>query len=180
MYIECCVAHVQCTDGYIHFMKCTDIAEPGTYIDMSFWLQLFLFRPGWLACRLGLAAAWCHAYSSASTLVKSATALGLARSLFTTVIIPPPPGPASPLPLQCRPHSSCPQGWGPVEAPPSRMLLLLPRPAVWWGWWRRRQLQRQRRLQRRRLAQVWSSNLCLTTLDLVQPLALTTPLISSK
>ncbi len=46
--IECCVAHhdVQCTDGYIHFMKCTDIAETqGTYIDMSFqvWLQLFLF-----------------------------------------------------------------------------------------------------------------------------------------
>ncbi len=73
-YIECCVAHVtvQCTDGYIHFMKCTDIlvAEPGTYIDVSFWMQLF-DSPGWLAChgRLGLAAAWCHAYSSSSTQV---------------------------------------------------------------------------------------------------------------
>jgi hypothetical protein len=43
MYMECCVAHAQCTDGYLHFMKCTDIAEPGTNIDMSFWLQLFLF-----------------------------------------------------------------------------------------------------------------------------------------
>ena len=31
LYIECCVAHVQCTDGYIHFMKCTDIAEPKMY-----------------------------------------------------------------------------------------------------------------------------------------------------
>jgi hypothetical protein len=41
----CCVAHVQCTDGYIHFMKCTDIAEPGMYIDISFWIQLF-YVPG--------------------------------------------------------------------------------------------------------------------------------------
>ncbi len=66
LYIVCCVAHVQCTDGYIHFMKCADIAEPGTYIDISFWVQLF-YSPGWLACWLGLAAAWCHAYSSSST-----------------------------------------------------------------------------------------------------------------
>jgi hypothetical protein len=43
MYIEYCVAHVQCPEGYIHFMKCADIAEQSTYIDMSFWLQLFLF-----------------------------------------------------------------------------------------------------------------------------------------
>ncbi len=42
LYIEYCVAHVQCTDGDIHFMKCTDIAEPGTYIDISFLLQLAL------------------------------------------------------------------------------------------------------------------------------------------
>ena len=36
----------------------------------SFWLQLFDFS-GWLAChgRLGLAAAWFHAYSSSSTRV---------------------------------------------------------------------------------------------------------------
>jgi hypothetical protein len=68
LYIECYVAHVQCTDGYRHFMKCTDIAEPGTYIDISFWLQLF-YSPSWLAYRLGLAAAWCHAYSSSSTRV---------------------------------------------------------------------------------------------------------------
>jgi hypothetical protein len=66
LYIECCVAHVQCTDGYIHFMKCTDIAEPGTHNDISFWMQLFDL-PCLLACRLGLAAAWCHAYSSSST-----------------------------------------------------------------------------------------------------------------
>ncbi len=65
-----CVADVQCTDGYIHFMKCTDcdIVELGTYTDISFWLQLF-YLPCWLACRLGLAAAWCHTYSSSSTLV---------------------------------------------------------------------------------------------------------------
>jgi hypothetical protein len=39
LYIEYCVAHVQCTD--IHFMKCTNIAEPGTHNDISFWMQLF-------------------------------------------------------------------------------------------------------------------------------------------
>jgi hypothetical protein len=39
-------------------MKCTDIAEPGTYIDISFEIQLF-DSPGWLACWLGLAAAAC-------------------------------------------------------------------------------------------------------------------------
>ena len=69
LYIKCYVAYVQCTDGYRHFMKCTDIAEPCTYIDVSsFWLLLF-DSPGWLACRLGLAAAWCHAHSSSSTKV---------------------------------------------------------------------------------------------------------------
>ena len=41
----------------MHFMKCTDIIEMGTYADVSFWLQLF-YSPGLLACRLGLAAAW--------------------------------------------------------------------------------------------------------------------------
>jgi hypothetical protein len=70
LYIKCYVAHVQCTNGYRHFIKCTDIAEPGTYIDISsFWLLLF-YSPGWLACMLGLAAARCHAaVSSSSTLV---------------------------------------------------------------------------------------------------------------
>ena len=69
LYIECChcAAHVQCTDGYIHFMKCTDIVETCTYIDMSFWMLLF-DSPCWLAaCRLGLAAAWCHSYSSSGS-----------------------------------------------------------------------------------------------------------------
>jgi hypothetical protein len=40
------------TDGYIHFITCTDIVELGTYTDISFWLRLQLFDlPGWLACR---------------------------------------------------------------------------------------------------------------------------------
>ena len=67
--------NVPCTDGYIHFMNCTDIDEQCTYIvqlctytDISFRLQLFDL-PNWLACWLGLAAAWCHTYSSSSTLV---------------------------------------------------------------------------------------------------------------
>jgi hypothetical protein len=42
---------------YIHFMKCTDMVELCTYMDVSFWLQLF-YSPCQLACRLGLAAAW--------------------------------------------------------------------------------------------------------------------------
>ena len=44
-------------------MKCTDIVETCTYIAVSFWMQLF-DSPGWLACRLGLAAALCQAYDS--------------------------------------------------------------------------------------------------------------------
>ena len=70
MYVKVCLADVPCTDGYIHFMKCTDITELCTYTDVSFWVQLF-DSPGWLACRLGLpvAAARCHAYSNSSTLV---------------------------------------------------------------------------------------------------------------
>ena len=31
MYIHVCTANVLCTEGYIHFMKCTDIVEHGTY-----------------------------------------------------------------------------------------------------------------------------------------------------
>jgi hypothetical protein len=73
LYIKCYVAHVQCTDGYRHFIKCTDIAEPGTYIAKpgtyfaepgSCRIQLFDL-PGLLACNLGLAAA----YSSSSSQV---------------------------------------------------------------------------------------------------------------
>ncbi len=39
----------QCTDGYIHVMKCTDMAEPGKHNEMSFWMQLFYLRsqPAW-------------------------------------------------------------------------------------------------------------------------------------
>jgi hypothetical protein len=48
-----------------------------TYTDISFWLQPELsYLPCWLACRLGLAAACCHAYSSASTQVYLISALG--------------------------------------------------------------------------------------------------------
>ena len=31
MYIHVCTVNVWCTEGYIHFMKCTDIVEHGTY-----------------------------------------------------------------------------------------------------------------------------------------------------
>ncbi len=38
----------QWTDGYIHFMKCTDIIELCTYTqaDVSFWFQLFFCPAG--------------------------------------------------------------------------------------------------------------------------------------
>ena len=68
LYIPVCTADVGCTDGYVHYMKCTDILELCTYTDVPFWFQLFDL-PCWLACRQGLAAARCHAYSSSSTLV---------------------------------------------------------------------------------------------------------------
>ncbi len=32
MYVKVCTADVPCTDGYIHFKKCTDILELCTYI----------------------------------------------------------------------------------------------------------------------------------------------------
>ena len=35
MYIHVCTANVLCTEGYIHFMKCTDIVEHGTYIAQT-------------------------------------------------------------------------------------------------------------------------------------------------
>ncbi len=69
LYMQVCVADVQCTDGYIPFMKCTDIVELWTYTDISFWLRLQLFYlPCRLACRLQLAASWCHTYSSSITI----------------------------------------------------------------------------------------------------------------
>ncbi len=71
VYIDCYGAHVECTARLIHFMKCTDIAEPGTYTAAepgsyiiaepgTYRMQLFNL-PGLLACRLGLAAARCYA-----------------------------------------------------------------------------------------------------------------------
>ncbi len=71
VYIDCYGAHVECTARPVHFMKCTDIAEPGTYTVGSgtyiaepgtYGMQLF-YLPCLLACRLGLAAqaALCHA-----------------------------------------------------------------------------------------------------------------------
>ncbi len=42
IYVKVCIADVLCTDGYIHFMKCTDIIELCTYTDVFFWFQLFV------------------------------------------------------------------------------------------------------------------------------------------
>ena len=83
MYIHVYVGNVQCTDGYIHFMNCTDRDEPCTYIVqvveqfncVRTWIYAFLLQhfdsPGLLACRQEQAAACllCHTYSSSSTLV---------------------------------------------------------------------------------------------------------------
>ena len=68
MYVKIRTADVLCTDGYIHYMKCTDILELCMYTDEPSWFQLFDL-PCWLACGQGLAAARCHAYLSSSTLV---------------------------------------------------------------------------------------------------------------
>jgi hypothetical protein len=93
-----CVDGVLCTDGYIHFMKCTDIVEFCTYTDISFRMQL-LHSAGRLACSLGLAAIWRHAYSSSCTQVQSASALGPsilpntpARPAARLLVAPFPPG----------------------------------------------------------------------------------------
>ncbi len=45
MYVN--TADVPCTDGFIHFMKCTDVIELCTYIDVSFLISAFCFA--WLA-----------------------------------------------------------------------------------------------------------------------------------
>ncbi len=36
IHVKVCTVDVPCTDGYIHFKKCTDIIELCTYIDVSF------------------------------------------------------------------------------------------------------------------------------------------------
>jgi hypothetical protein len=36
MYVKVCTADVPCTDGYIHFKKCTDILELCTLAYVSF------------------------------------------------------------------------------------------------------------------------------------------------
>ena len=78
VYIDCYGAHVECTARLIHFMKCTDIAEPGTYIAEpgtyiaepgTYRMRQLFYLPDLLACRLGLAAARCHAHSSSGTQV---------------------------------------------------------------------------------------------------------------
>ena len=69
MYVKICTADVLCTDGYTHYMKCTDILELCTYTAVPSWFQLFDL-PCWLACRQGLAAARCHAYSRSSTVAR--------------------------------------------------------------------------------------------------------------
>ena len=58
MYIHVCTAKVLCTEGYIHFMKCTDIvkhgtytvqtlSEQGTYTAVSFLFSFFICPAGW-------------------------------------------------------------------------------------------------------------------------------------
>ena len=60
MYVKICTGDVLCTNGYLHYMKCTDTLQQCTYTVIFFWFQLFEL-PCWLACRLRLAAAGCHA-----------------------------------------------------------------------------------------------------------------------
>jgi hypothetical protein len=47
MYVKVCTADVLSTDGYIHFMKCTDIVEQCTYTDLSFWFSFLICLAGW-------------------------------------------------------------------------------------------------------------------------------------
>jgi hypothetical protein len=55
MYVKVCTADVLCTtDGYIHFMKCTDIIEKCTYTDVSFWFSFFICPAGWPKGRVWL------------------------------------------------------------------------------------------------------------------------------
>ncbi len=171
MYVNVCIADVQCTYGYIHFKKCTDIIELCTYIDVSFWFQLFVL-PGWLACREGLAAARWHTYSSSSTLVYSASAF----SLLTT---PSPSlsgwagGWSSNLRSSCRLLPA--DGGAATAAPAGAAAAAAPGPAL-----RRRRPRPQCRPRPWALFQCpsWSSNRRFTILVLGQPLAPWTPLMS--
>jgi hypothetical protein len=42
LYMQICTADVPCTDGYVHYLKCTDIVELCTYTDVFFFSSLFL------------------------------------------------------------------------------------------------------------------------------------------
>ncbi len=66
------------------------------YTDVSFWLQLF-DSPGWLACRLGLAAAW------SLFKFKHTSLIGISLRPY-----------ASYYPVQAPPFQ---QGWGQVQKP---------------------------------------------------------------
>ncbi len=69
LVVKVCVPDVKCTEGYIDFVKCTDTVEPCTYtVELCTYILLAAAfdSPGWLACRLELAAAtWCHWHASA-------------------------------------------------------------------------------------------------------------------
>jgi hypothetical protein len=43
--MQICTADVQCTDGYVHYLKCTDIVELCTYTDVFFFF--FIIFAGW-------------------------------------------------------------------------------------------------------------------------------------
>ncbi len=52
MYVKVYTADVLFTDGYIHFMKCTDIAEQCTYTDIR--TLIFALMAGLQAVRVWL------------------------------------------------------------------------------------------------------------------------------
>ena len=45
--MQVCTADVQCTDGFVHYLRCTDIVELCTYTDVFFWFQLLICPAGW-------------------------------------------------------------------------------------------------------------------------------------
>jgi hypothetical protein len=47
MYVKVCTADVLCTDGYIHFIQCTDIVEQCIFTDVSFGSSFFICPAGW-------------------------------------------------------------------------------------------------------------------------------------
>ena len=47
MYVKICTGDVLCADGYINYMKCTDILELCTYTDVPSWFQLLICPAGW-------------------------------------------------------------------------------------------------------------------------------------